>query len=207
MLGELISFPAWVLGSILGVSLQYGVVLYNAVRIGLDVILFGLTRWLRLVLRNVTWPLPHKIARQYRLFHAHRNLNRVTTYEQWIQAAHEIDREEGLDRWREDCSDQDHTCDHQLLMSTTQTLRRYREDNNAKALMLHLGSVLTRQFGGIENSSLYDKSYVGTKRTVEEFIEEVCRCADFLANASTLSQTTRRTFFEHARLGLGRCAL
>eukprot|EP01138_Halocafeteria_seosinensis_P012580 gb/GECG01012853.1/.p1 GENE.gb/GECG01012853.1/~~gb/GECG01012853.1/.p1 ORF type:complete len:857 (+),score=84.92 gb/GECG01012853.1/:1-2571(+) len=207
MLSELISFPLWVIGSLIAVSLQYAVVLYNAFRIGIDVVLFGLTRWLRLVLRNITWPLPGKISRQYRLFQAHRNLNRVNNYSEWMEAAHEIDREEGLEAWRNDCSDEEKTCDHALLSSTSERLKTLRENHDSHGLMYFLSSILNRQFGGIENSALYNKSYVGTKRTVEEYIDQVCQSIEYLAHSNALSKSKKRTFFEHARLGYGRCAL
>lgn len=67
--------------------------------------------------------------------------------------------------------------DYRLIEKVIRHLRSYRENaNNSYESAANLKDVLyaclKQNFAGIENSKLYSNSYLGTKKLVEEYVDE-----------------------------------
>lgn len=67
--------------------------------------------------------------------------------------------------------------DYRLIQKVVKHLRMYRENaendpDDAANLKDVLYACLKNNFAGIENAKLYSNTYLGTKRLVEEYVDE-----------------------------------
>jgi hypothetical protein len=149
--GALAATPIWIFGSVFVSCLQLSVVVYNALRIGLDLVFF----WVAGVLRAfVSWlGSPWWFDSQWKQrSKLDRALSQSRTFEEWVANAVRIDRLESADNWRRQ-HDSVHY-DYELVSSMLSQLREARKSGNVHELMFLLGSALHRRFGSIDRSIL-----------------------------------------------------
>jgi TAG lipase / steryl ester hydrolase / phospholipase A2 / LPA acyltransferase len=143
-----------------------------------------------------------RIARecQYAMDHA-------TDYRTWYAAAEELDRREGLDEWKHDETSDDY--DWRLIRSRLRQLRQYRAEKDVKRLVYHLRQGLHWNLANIGNPSLYNRTRVGTKRLIEEYVDEVVAVLNELCEAEIEGFPTaeKLKFFHEVALSYGRSAL
>ncbi|KAL6452018.1 TGL3 Triacylglycerol lipase 3 [Candida maltosa Xu316] len=141
-------------------------------------------------------------------------LSIVSNYNEWKQVASEIDKLTNMDLWRENFISKHY--DYVLINERLKLLNEARLNHDSQLIMSLLRSGLIRNFGGIASKRLYLKSYLGTKFKIEEYINEVLQCLDYLNemlnNDSTdqfimNSKQLKLDFFHDARQSFGSTAL
>ncbi|ODV77767.1 uncharacterized protein CANTADRAFT_7263 [Suhomyces tanzawaensis NRRL Y-17324] len=140
-------------------------------------------------------------------------LDNVQHYREWKPIVGEIDKLTNMDLWRQNFISKHY--DYILINERTKLLREARLSQDSPLLMSLLRSGLIRNFGGISQKRLFTKSYLGTKLKIEEYIEEVLRCLNYLNESITSSDDTfimnskqlKIDFFHDARQSFGCTAL
>ncbi|ODV77299.1 patatin-like phospholipase domain-containing protein [Suhomyces tanzawaensis NRRL Y-17324] len=144
-----------------------------------------------------TWVGERKVLRD--------RLRQATTYEEWIKGALELDKFLNLDSWS--TNPKFSYYDYKTVALTISRLRRLRQENDDKDLMVFLQGCLKKNFAGIENRQLYSHRYYGTKKLVEEYVEEVAQCIDKISNSTSVSFEAKRKFFRIVLKNYGKTAL
>ncbi|HET6591373.1 MAG TPA: patatin-like phospholipase family protein [Xanthomonadales bacterium] len=131
----------------------------------------------------------------------------ATSYEEWREAARNLDRIDGKERWREEPESPDY--DHKLLASRVKLLRRLRRQKELDRLIFRLREELHGNLGNMANPALYQHARVGTKKLVNAYIDEVCAALDLLCDSDveSLPPMRKRIFMKRAARSFGRSAL
>ena len=159
--------------------------------------------------RCVTWR-----GERQRLRH---NIRSKTTFEEWKEAAQQLDEYLGNAKWKEE--DDYAYYDHNTVRKVKEQLRASRtraslaekghedalgELQNLRALV---EACVKNNFVGVENPRLYSETYYGTKNLAQEFIDELHASLSYLLHTSALSQAEKTTLARHLHTNFGRTAL
>ncbi|KAJ1995050.1 Lipase 5 [Dimargaris cristalligena] len=147
---------------------------------------------------------------QYRRRHnptrsAFQRLAQAASYREWAVAAEQLDRLEGNETWKAQPASPDY--DYRLLQSHIEQLAAVRQAEDLPQLMFLVRTLLSRNVGHMGKPKLYTYTRIGTKRLIEEYIEEVVHALQCIMDAEALSLDTKYTFFSHFRQAYGRTAL
>jgi hypothetical protein len=94
----------------------------------------------------------------------------ASAFTDWCRAARELDQAEGRDQWKKDPSSPYY--DPELITNHLQSLRQHRTAGDMKRLMKNLKTIYSQyNFGGMNNSQLYNQTNFGTKILVQDFIQ------------------------------------
>ena len=128
-------------------------------------------------------------------------------YDEWFKAASELDRMEGRDLWRLEKESEDY--DFRLLASRTTILRRLRKQKNYDQLMFRLREELHGNLGNMANPALYLEARCGTKKLINDYLDEVSAALNLLcdSNVKQLPPMRKRRFLKRAARSFGRSAL
>ncbi|ODQ81034.1 hypothetical protein BABINDRAFT_20442, partial [Babjeviella inositovora NRRL Y-12698] len=130
----------------------------------------------------------------------------TTNYANWLDISTTLDRLLGNDAWKE-AAESDYY-DHGLVAARLAQLRDARESGDYKRLLYLVRTTFVRNAGNIGNVNLYRHSYVGTKRLIEEYIDESERCLELLTSGHTgLDPSYVLQMFIQTRKNIGRTAL
>ncbi|KAI8057895.1 acyl transferase/acyl hydrolase/lysophospholipase [Syncephalis plumigaleata] len=132
----------------------------------------------------------------------------ATNYEQWASAASILDQQDGKEAWKQNPVSSDY--DYEILRMRVEQLRAARESNDISAMIFLLRSSLSRHFADMGNPRNYAHTRIGTKKLIEEFIEEVVLQLNYLSDANNdewTSEDARYEFFINVRRAYGRTAL
>ncbi|OJI97676.1 hypothetical protein ASPVEDRAFT_37100 [Aspergillus versicolor CBS 583.65] len=105
---------------------------------------------------------------QTRLRH---ELTIATNYEDWEEAAFELDELLSLDLWRQNPSSKHY--DSRLIMSRLTGLMAAREDDDILTLVNLLRSGLVRNLGNITSPKLFLHANAGTKLLIDDYITQI----------------------------------
>jgi hypothetical protein len=115
-------------------------------------------------------------------------LHATTNYGDWVNAANELDKFLGNDKWK--AEDEYAYYDHKTVRRVLEQMRKCRrkveaeEENNAignvsekasksvEDLKALVEACVKNNFVGVENSRLYSQTYYGSKNLVQDFIDE-----------------------------------
>ncbi len=136
-----------------------------------------------------------------------RTMAQATDYQTWFDAALELDRWEGLEDWRQDEISVDY--DFELIRARRERLHQRRQQQDVKYLVHHLRQGLHWNLGNTSNPRLYAVARTGTKKLIEDYIEEVCGALNYICDNDfqTLSAEAKLKFFQDTALSFGRSAL
>ncbi|KAJ9647607.1 uncharacterized protein PV06_00319 [Exophiala oligosperma] len=150
-----------------------------------------------------------------------RQLQRADTYEEWKDAANQLDEYLGNEEWKQ--HDQYSYYNHQTVRKVTAQLIELRqkaetETENGRSglsgssaafdeLKALLESCVKNNFVGIENPRLYSETYLGTKVLIQSFVDEVERSLKLVLDSKELTDKDKAVFFRHLELNYGRTAL
>jgi predicted acylesterase/phospholipase RssA len=143
-----------------------------------------------------------------RLFQKYHNeLARATDYKQWYAAAFALDELEGKLEWRQENESPDF--DHALIASRVNVLRKLRRRKDIDRLMFRLREELHGNLGNMANPALYQHARSGTKKLINEYLDEVSAALDFIcdSNYESLPPIRKRRFLMRAARSFGRSAL
>ncbi|PYI18757.1 patatin-like serine hydrolase [Aspergillus japonicus CBS 114.51] len=103
-----------------------------------------------------------------RLRHA---LATATTYEEWEEAAFDLDEILSKDLWRQNPTSRHY--DYRLILGRLEALMSAREDEDILTLVNLLRSGLLRNLGNITSPKLFTQAYAGTKLLIDDYITQV----------------------------------
>ncbi len=128
-------------------------------------------------------------------------------YREWLTAALAFDAHEGLDEWRREKESEDY--DYRLIASRVTLIRKLRRARDYDQLAFRLREELHRDLGNMTNPVLYNCAKSGTKRLIEDFVNEVTAALNDICDADfkTLPPMRKRRFFNRAARSFGRSAL
>lgn len=136
-----------------------------------------------------------------------RELARATDVNQYEDIAERLDYELGNDVWRRNSASRRY--DHRVIFSRLQKLRAARVEQDSAQLVYLLRTGLLRNLANIGDKSLYDRSYLGTKLLVGEYVGEVMQCLEYVAALPNerMSQESKLQFFKDTKHSYGLTAL
>lgn len=145
------------------------------------------------------------------------NIRLKTDFEEWKEAAQELDRHLGNEAWKEedDYAYYDHTTvrkvKEQLKASRTRASLAERGHEDVSGELQHLRTLVEacvkNNFVGVENPRLYSETYYGTKHLAQEFVDELQESLAYLLHTSALSQGEKYSLARHLHTNFGRTAL
>jgi len=136
-----------------------------------------------------------------------KQMNKCTTYEAWCEFAAEHDELSGQKRWRE--VDQTSQYDYSQIRLRLDRIRSLRARHDHHGLLFTLNEGIHGNMGGMGRSSLYSRAKFGTKRLIEQYIDEIDDSLRFLAelDSDEIDVQEKLDFFYRANVCYGRSAL
>lgn len=177
--------------------------------IGILGIVYVFTRlYIYLYEHFVTWT-----GRRERL---RRSLHDTRNYEDWQRAAQLLDSYLGNEKWKE--NDEYAYYDYLTVRKVVNQLKQLRTQVETETdsgtrlqavedLRALLEACVKNNFVGIENRRLYSEAYSGTKHLVQEYVDEVHMCLEWLLNSRDLTKEEKYRHFRHLDTNFGRTAL
>ncbi|WP_273776833.1 DUF3336 domain-containing protein [Acinetobacter sp. GSS19] len=155
--------------------------------------------------KNFTSELnPHQA---YRMKKLKRQLERAESYEEWKSIALKLDEESGAQEWKYDNTSE--YFDAELISHRLNLLKKYRTQDRIVDLIYILREGLTYDIANIGHPMLFTATYVGTKKIIEDYVEEVSHSLYYLvsSNCNGMSVQERIDFFENCQRAYGQPAL
>ena len=142
-----------------------------------------------------------------RLKKLERQMRDAESYEDWLTLAAEHDEATGMKRWRE--VDQTKLYDYASIRRRLDRLRSLRARHDDVGLLFTLNEGIHGNMGGMGTSKLYEQSKIGTKKLVEDYVDEIVDALKYIAELETdeISITDKLDFFYRANHCYGRSAL
>ena len=136
-----------------------------------------------------------------------KNLSHATNYHEWQQVALELDEVSGNQDWKLDNTSS--LYDFSLIADRLTRLRRFRLENKNIQLVRLLREGLHHDLGNIGHPLLYSQAYIGTKKLIEDYVEEVCQSLYYICyqDFDFLSEVEKYQFFENTKHSYGQPAL
>ena len=136
-----------------------------------------------------------------------KNLARANNYEEWYASALELDRLEKKDHWREVNESPDY--DHRLIASRVKLLRKLHRQQDFDLMMFRLREELHGNLGNMANPALYQHARTGTKKLINDYLDEVSAALNLLcdSNVKSLPPMRKRRFLKRTARSFGRSAL
>ncbi|ELR07447.1 hypothetical protein VC83_02708 [Pseudogymnoascus destructans] len=106
-------------------------------------------------------------------------LQNAQSYEEWEEAAFQLDVLLGNDLWRQNPISKYY--DYRLIHERLQSIIVAREDNDVITLVNLLRSGLVRNLGNITAPRLFNRAFAGTKLLIEDYITQVAFATSFVA--------------------------
>lgn len=147
---------------------------------------------------------PHQTVRIKQLKH---QLTQAESYEEWKSIALKIDEASGAQEWKYDnCSPY---FDAEIISHRLTLLRRYRLAHRTRDLIYLLREGLSYDVANIAHPMLFVMTYVGTKKIIEDYIEEVSQSLAYIASSACdqLNLSDKIEFFQHCQRAYGQPAL
>ena len=136
-----------------------------------------------------------------------RTMEKARSYDEWREAAIAHDELSGQKRWRE--IDQTSQYDYTQIRLRLDRLRSLRARHDYHGLLFTLNEGIHGNMAGMGRSSLYKRAKFGTKKLIEQYIDEIDDSLRFLAELETdeISPQEKLEFFYRANVCFGRSAL
>lgn len=136
-----------------------------------------------------------------------KDLAAAAEYKIWREVALELDRLEGADAWKQDETSDDY--DYLLIRERLLLMRELRQKGNVRELTFHLAEGLHGNLANTSNPLLYGYARAGTKRLIEEYVDECARCLDYICVGEfrDFSDDEKVLFFKRTGASFGRSAL
>ncbi|EGD80495.1 hypothetical protein PTSG_01087 [Salpingoeca rosetta] len=135
-----------------------------------------------------------------------RRLQQAESYREWEKTALELDEMRGNNLWKLD-PEAPKYYDAKGIQQRLRRLHRARSKGNIDMLMHLLPEVLARNLCGLGNLGLYRHCTVGTKKLIEDYIDEVVCCIREITYANTLTPSAKMEFLNRSVQAYGRSAL
>lgn len=136
-----------------------------------------------------------------------RTMDKARSYEEWRDAAVEHDEISSKRRWRE--IDQTSKYDYAQIRLRLDRIRSLRARHDYHGLMFTLNEGIHGNMGGMGRSSLYHEAKFGTKKLIEQYVDEIADALCYLAELDNdlIDPQQKLEFFYRANICFGRSAL
>ena len=136
-----------------------------------------------------------------------REMRQADSYEHWKQFAKEHDAITGLKRWRE--VDQTSQYDYAQIRRRLDRLRSLRARHDDTSLLFTLNEGIHGNMGGMGRNSLHLKAKYGSKKLIEDYVDEIDDSLRYLAELDSpdISRMEKLDFYYRANHCYGRSAL
>jgi predicted acylesterase/phospholipase RssA len=147
------------------------------------------------------------VGKSRKLKKLEKTMNKTHSYEEWREAAIEHDERSGQKRWRE--IDQTSQYDYAQIRLRLDRMRSLRARHDYHGLLFTLNEGIHGNMGGMGRASLYKRAKFGTKKLIEQYIDEIDDSLRFLAelDSKDISVQEKLNFFYRANVCFGRSAL
>lgn len=134
-------------------------------------------------------------------------MDSADSYELWREAAMAHDEISGAAAWK--TTDQTRLYDHVQIRQRLDRLRSYRSCQDNIGLLYTLNEGIHGNMGGMGKTALYNQAKFGTKRLVEDYVEEICSALKHIASLDDdqVCHEEKLDFFHRASHCYGRSAL
>ena len=134
-------------------------------------------------------------------------MDHATSYAEYKEAAEAHDELSGAQVWKAKDASQDY--DYRLIRKRVQRIKQAKLRGDIEGLMYILHEGLHGNLGNIASSALNQYAKIGTKRLIEEFIQQVCEALDFIyqADEKEIDFYEKLSFFEETAQAFGRSCL
>ncbi|KAG0234523.1 hypothetical protein BGW41_001122 [Actinomortierella wolfii] len=187
---------------------QYRGYSYTLLRIPLMILVFsviGVEFFLYVVVRQIVNLWEYFVTWRGKRNQLRKALRSATNYGEWKEAALALDTYLGNDEWRND--PEFGFYDFHLLNRVNRKMYLDRQANRIDELKDVLQGVVKSNFAGVENTRLYSHTYWGTKRPVEDYVQEVTESLEAVTASDQLTNEEKRQFLKHIAKNYGRTAL
>ena len=136
-----------------------------------------------------------------------KTLEQSGSYQEWMDTALKLDALDGKDVWRNEPESDDY--DYRLLKSRVRLLRRLRGQKDYDQLIFRLREELHGNIGNMANPALYQHARSGTKKLINEYLDEVTASLNLLCDSDvkSLPPMRKRRFLKRTARGFGRSSL
>ena len=143
---------------------------------------------------------PHQL---YRIKKLKQRLLKAESYDEWKHLALKIDAETGAQEWKYD--NRSPYFDAEVIAHRLSLLRRYRLAGRTLDLVHILREGLSYDIANIAHPMLFTATYVGTKKIIEDYVDEVSESLLFIASAECqdFSSDEKYAFFQHCQKAYG----
>lgn len=121
------------------------------------------------------------------------------SYEEWEEAALQLDELLHTDLWRQNASSKYY--DYRLMNERRRAIIKAREEEDVLGLVNLLRSGLVRNLGNITTPRLFNRAYAGTKLLIEDYITQVALAIEYVAALPT-AQSNQSGWTSQAKLDL-----
>ncbi|KNZ50432.1 hypothetical protein VP01_442g1 [Puccinia sorghi] len=132
-------------------------------------------------------------------------LSTAKSYEEWKQAALQLDESLGLESWKKHSSNAYY--DSSSVRKVIASLEQSRLKNDAEGVKDVLEVCLRANFAGIESLPLYSQTHLGTKTVIENYVDEVEKSINYLRETPLIAPQEKTSFFRRTAKNLGTSAL
>lgn len=134
-------------------------------------------------------------------------IKHAENYEEYKEACETHDELSGAEDWK--AKDSCREYDYRLIRKRLQRIKLARSRGDALGLMSILHEGIHGNLGNIANTALKNKSKIGTKHLIQEFIDQVCESLDFIyhADESEIDFYEKLSFFDETSHAFGQSCL
>lgn len=153
-------------------------------------------------IKNLAHKTTNAHQRQY-IRQLKKQLKQANSYDEWKSLALKIDSESGVQAWKYDNSSP--FFDAEVISHRLSLLRRYRLQGRSQDLMYILREGLSYDIANIAHPLLFTAALVGTKKIIEDYVDEVSASLHFVASdaCECLTYDEKVEFFKHCEKAYG----
>lgn len=154
---------------------------------------------------NSKTPYYRKNSRKLRQLES--DMEQAKTYEQWKASAIKHDSLSGAEKWKNTLRTR--LYDFNSIRTRTDNLQKHRADRNDFGILFSLNEGVHGNMAGMGKPILYTKAKFGTKKLIEDYIQEISDSLHHLASDEhkQVPLDKRFEFFRRASHSYGRSAL
>jgi len=148
------------------------------------------------------------MSKRISLFRLDNKMRHAKNYSDWKKIAIEHDVISGLEAWKH--KEVSNSYDHLNIRTRIDILRRLRQEKDDIGLLFALNEGIHGNQGGMGKPILYKMARFGTKRLIEEYVDEIVNALEhisLLPESSDIARKDKKIFFERANRCFGRSAL
>ena len=148
------------------------------------------------------------ISSGFYLTRLERKMRRAVNYADWKDAALEHDNKSGFESWKG--KEESKSYDYVNIRSRIDALKEFRSKEDDIGLLFALNEGIHGNQGGMGKSDLYKMAKFGTKKLIEEYVDEIVAALQHISTIPESIEITKQDkldFFERASHCFGRSAL